>query len=130
VKLPPIVACWPLALACSAPPTALPQTDGAGNISDAELIQYASAKYDKSGNMGRRVALGKNRGIPVIVDFPCSDLCPNYTVRIIHYDVPVASCSAAGGALHDVSVPMGIAMTVKTFCFPKVLVDTWDRYVR
>jgi hypothetical protein len=58
-------------------------------ISDAWLLEYASRSYDKSDMMNKRVALGLNHGVDVIVTFPRSDICPQYTVRVIRYDLAV-----------------------------------------
>jgi hypothetical protein len=99
-------------------------------VSDAELLEYASQPYDKGGMMWKRVVLGINRGAQVVATFPCSDLCPNYTVRVIHYEIPLSRCSEIGGVEKNIRVPQGIAMHDQPFCVPRVLVENWDRYVR
>src|SRR5579862_2370241 len=99
-------------------------------LSDATLLTYASSGYDKLHMTSLHVVLGQNHGVTVIADFPCSDLCPAYTVRIIHYDVPLSRCSAAGGVEKAILVPVSIASAERSFCFPKVLADHWDKYVR
>jgi hypothetical protein len=106
------------------------QSSTTDTISDAALLDYASQGYDKRAQMFKRVVLGTNHGLQVIANFPCSDLCPDDTVRVIHYDVPLSACSNGGGVVKELVVPMGIAMGPERFCFPKVLVDNWDRYVR
>ena len=46
--------------------------------------------------MEKRITLGLHHGVPVVVEFPCSDICPQYTTRIVHYDLaPGAACAAA-----------------------------------
>ena len=129
-RIPAALACCIFVGACSGPPNPSPQIDASGDLSDAALMAYASHSYDKRSNMNTHLALGKNRAVPLVADFPCSDVCPDYTVRVIHYDVPVSSCSDAGGVLKSLTVPVGISATEETFCFPKVLVDNWNRYVR
>jgi len=106
------------------------QSTTADTLSDAALLEYASQGYDKRAQMFKRVVLGTNHGVQVVANFPCSDLCPDDTVRVIHYDVSLADCSTRGGVVKELNVPMGIAMGPERFCFPKVLVDNWDRYVR
>jgi len=106
------------------------QPDASDILSDKVLLQYASQSYDRSKLVGQHVVLGQNHGVSVIADFPCSDLCPNYTVRIIHYDIPLSKCSEVGGVEKSILVPFSIAAMRKSFCFPKVLTDNWDRYVR
>lgn len=99
-------------------------------LSDATLLAYATSAYDRRQLTALHVVLGQNHGTTVIADFPCSDLCPAYTVRIIHYDVPLSGCSAVGGVEKAILVPISIASAERTFCFPKVLADHWDKYVR
>lgn len=69
--------------------------------------------------------LGIHRGIPVVADFPCGDICPNYTVRIIHYDIaPGPECLTRGGILRSIKVIKGIAQRDTPFCF------RWTAYKR
>jgi hypothetical protein len=57
-----------------------------------------------------------------VADFPCSDLCPAYTTRIIHYDVaPGPPCDAAGGVTQLRLVPFSIGTREEAFCIPKPL---------
>ena len=57
----------------------------------------------------------------MVADFPCSDLCPAYTRRIIHYDVAPADCAGTGGIVVAETYPLGIAVTKRDFCEPAVL---------
>jgi hypothetical protein len=91
-------------------------------LSDADLVAYAARPFDKGAMMFKRVALGMHHGALVVADFPCGDLCPNYTVRIIHYDAaPGPVCARAGGVVVTRSVPVSIAVTSQSFCVPAVL---------
>ena len=102
-----------------------------GQLDDATLAAYAARPFDKQAMMGQTVELGRNRGVPVEAWFPCSDVCPQYTVRIIHYRVPEGSdCAAAGGVEKTVAVPVAIAVLPRTFCVPKVLVESGAYYTR
>jgi len=94
-------------------------------LSDGDLVKYATpfhgsrnwAAYPKNGTV-----VGTHRGTKVVATVRCSDVCPDYTRLVIHYDVkPGAECRAAGG--HDVQVPMPIAIAVQneTFCVPAAL---------
>jgi hypothetical protein len=95
---------------------------GQAVLTDAALVAYAAAPFDKAAMMERRVELGRHRGVPVVAEFPCSDICPAYTVRIIHYAVPPgAPCDAAGGVTETRQVPFSIATREEAFCVPKVL---------
>jgi|SRR5579872_1782543 len=91
-------------------------------LSDAELIAYAAQPYDHAAMMGRRITVGLHHGAAVIAEFPCSDVCPQYTTRIVHYDIaPGAACEAAGGVTQLRRVPFSIAMVEREFCIPKPL---------
>jgi hypothetical protein len=95
--------------------------DAHGVISDEALLQYAASCYDKRAMMFKHVMLGTNHGVRVVADFPCSDLCPQYTKRVIHYDVPVEKCTEAGGAERTRVIPYRIGNVAEGFCVPKVL---------
>ncbi|MEO8859215.1 MAG: hypothetical protein ABI343_19680 [Burkholderiaceae bacterium] len=97
---------------------------GESDQMDAAALQARAAKpWDKASLMGTTVVLGSYRGVPVVAEHPCSDVCPQYTVRIIHYQLPVgASCASVGGAEKQVLVPIAITVRPKTFCIPEPLV--------
>lgn len=91
-------------------------------LTDADLTAYAAKPFDKAAMMFKRVALGMHHGALVVADFPCGDVCPNYTVRIIHYDAPPGpACAKLGGVTETRSVPVSIAVEEKTYCVPAVL---------
>jgi hypothetical protein len=102
-----------------------------GLLDDAALKAYAAKPFDKHAMMGQTVELGRNHGLPVVAWFPCSDVCPQYTVRIIHYRLPEgADCAAAGGVAKSVAVPVAIAVMQKTFCVPVALAADGGYYTR
>lgn len=75
-----------------------PVRDGAGPLlTDADIAAYAARPWDKAAMMDRHILLGFHNGGRVVVDFPCGDVCPDYTTRIIHYAVEPAR-DAAGRA--------------------------------
>jgi hypothetical protein len=89
------------------------------SLSDADLIAYVAQPYDHAAMMGRRITIGLYRGAPLVAEFPCSDICPQYTTRIVHYDIaPGAACEAAGGVTQWRRVPFSIAMVEREFCIP------------
>ena len=93
-------------------------------LSDRDLAHYASGDFNKAAMMNRQVRLGVHHGAVVMADFPCSDVCPNYTVRIIHYLVEgQADCAAVGGVEETKLVPSGIESVPTRFCVPKVIAD-------
>lgn len=102
-----------------------------GLLDDAALAAYAAKPFDKHAMMGQTVELGRNHGLPVVAEFSCSDVCPQYTVRIIRYRLPErADCAGAGGVEKSVLVPVAITVLPKTFCVPKVLAESGDYYSR
>lgn len=102
-----------------------------GPLDDAALSAYAAKPFDKRAMMGRTIDLGRNHGLPVVAEFPCSDVCPQYTVRIIHYRLPPgADCADAGGIRKSVLVPVAITVLAKDFCVPKALAESGDYYKR
>ncbi len=100
-----------------------PQIPSNGNISDEQLLQYAKSSFDKKEVWGKDFILGYHNDIPVRVSFPCSDVCPDYTIRIVRYDVDLSDCTSIGGEIKSIHVPVGIGAMAKEFCFPKVIVD-------
>jgi hypothetical protein len=102
-----------------------------GALDDAALAAYAAKPFDKHASMGQTVELGRNHGLPVVAEFPCADVCPQYTVRIIHYRLPEgADCAGVGGVEKTVAVPVAIAVLPRTFCVPKALVESGSYYTR
>jgi hypothetical protein len=102
-----------------------------GLLDDAALQAYAARPFDKHALMGQTVELGRHHGVPVVAEFPCADVCPQYTVRIIHYRLPPGGdCTAAGGVEETVGVPVAIAVLPKAFCVPKVLADHGGYFTR
>ncbi len=90
-------------------------------LSDADLVAYASAAFDKRAMMFKRVPLGRHRGLLVVAIHPCGDVCPVYTRRIVHYVVPIADCERRGGVIREQLGPRGPAVARQPFCLPAVL---------
>ena len=99
---------------------------------DAAALQaWAARPWDKAALMNTTVELGRYRGVPVVAEHPCSDVCPQYTVRIIHFLLPPgASCADAGGVEKEVLVPVAITVMSKTFCVPEPLVASGAYYAK
>jgi hypothetical protein len=90
-------------------------------VSDAQLLRFAATKFDPRKMMFHREIIGLHRGALVVADYPCGDVCPAYTRRIIHYDVKAADCARTGGAIVSELVPRGPAVAKRDFCEPAVL---------
>lgn len=97
----------------------------------AALQAWASQPWDKAALMHTTVDVGRYNGVPVVAEHPCSDVCPQYTVRIIHYELPPeASCASMGGVEKDVLVPIAITVRSKAFCIPEPLVASGQYYAK
>ncbi|HKD21929.1 MAG TPA: hypothetical protein VKB71_07930 [Rhizomicrobium sp.] len=98
---------------------------GAGDtLTDDALVAYASNPYDRKEKLFHHEVLGVHHGVQVVADFPCSDICPDYTTRVIHYTVePGPDCDKIGGQSRVQVIPVSIAAMPKMFCAPAVLVQ-------
>jgi len=90
-------------------------------ISDAQLIRYAATSFDKRKKMFTREVVGLHRNLLVVADYPCGDVCPTYTRRIIRYDVPLADCARKGGVVVSERIVRGIGLASIEVCKPAVL---------
>ncbi len=109
-----------LAMACATMATA-------GNLralTDQEVADYAATRLDLKHLPHYHEVIGALGGVPVEADLFCSDVCPDYTVRVVHL-APAAgqTCEAAGGVETAVRVPYGIGSMERDFCLPKVLAE-------
>jgi hypothetical protein len=115
----PTLAVLSVAVAVAAGAAVLPDT-----LTDDALADYAARPFDKAVMMERHITLGRHHGAEVVADFPCSDVCPQYTVRVIHYVLAgEADCASIGGVEQDKAIPVAIESTIQRFCVPKVLAD-------
>jgi len=97
-------------------------------LTDRAIAAYAARPYDKRAMMFQHVVLGGHRGMRVVADFPCSDVCPDATTRIIHYDrAPGPGCERAGGVTQEMMVPVSIAVMRRPFCVPRILASGQTR---
>jgi len=116
----PVVLVAIAAASCAAP---------ASSEEDARLLTFAREPFNKENFRNPHQTWGVHKGTPVVVDYICSDVCPQYTVRVIHYEMkPNQSCTAIGGIEKAMRVPMGIGTAERTYCFPQVLVENWSDY--
>ena len=99
-----------------------PPTQG-NALSDQQLLEYAQSDFNQSEMMFKDIILGTYNNFPIRVTFPCSDVCPQATIRIIRYDVNISECSNPDGVIKAIRVPVGIGVMAQDFCFPKVIVD-------
>jgi hypothetical protein len=102
-----------------------------GALDAAALQAWADKPWDKAALMHTTVDVGRYRNVAVVAEHPCSDVCPQYTVRIIHYQLPLdASCASVGGVEKQVLVPVAITVRSKTFCIPEPLAASGRYYAK
>ena len=89
-------------------------------LSDADLSALQEAPFNKGRLMNQSFAVGRHQGVPVRVDFPCGDICPDYTAKLIRYDVPPSACPPQGEVV-TLGVPGAAALILRDFCVPRVL---------
>jgi hypothetical protein len=111
-----------MALSAAASPAARPP-----RLSDAALLRFARSRFDPYARADRVHVLGIHRGTLVVVDYPCGDVCPAYTNRIVHYDLPPEACAQAGGTIVNELVPRGPAVMPRPYCEPSVIVGVKPR---
>jgi hypothetical protein len=114
------VAGW-MALAAASPSARPPR------LSDAQLLRFARSRFDPFARTDRVRVLGVHRGTLVVVDYPCGDVCPAYTKRIVHYDVAPEGCARVGGTIVNELVPRGPAVMPRPYCEPTVIVGVGPR---
>ncbi len=100
-----------------------PQIPPNERLSDEQLLQYARSSFDKGEMWGKHLIIGYHNEVPVEVSFPCSDVCPDATIRIIRYNVTLKDCKSVDGKIKSIYVPRGIGIELAEFCFPKVIVE-------
>jgi len=104
-------------------PADCPKNETNKILTDQELIDYFNSDFDKQKMMFKEIILGTYNNTPVKVSFPCSDVCPNYTIRIIRYDIELNKCDQANGVIKELNIPIGIAIQRQKFCLPKVIAN-------
>ena len=94
-----------------------------------QLVAKATAVLANKQGPANGTELGTFGGVTVAVLVECGDICPAYTVRVIHFVVPEGkNCATLGGRDMSVIVPHGIAAGPEGFCIPEPLVkkDLWQ----
>lgn len=88
-------------------------------VLDAKFLkEYITGRFDKREMMHKTIVLGSYKDTRVISEHPCSDMCPDYTIRIVRYDIDVNNCDKVAGTKKAFNVPVGIAVMLKEYCVP------------
>ncbi|MDO8657014.1 MAG: hypothetical protein Q7K45_07295 [Nanoarchaeota archaeon] len=94
-------------------------------LSDQEVLDYVQSPYNKGEMMNKNIYLGIHQGNILKARYPCSDVCPDYTTKIVFYDLNIKECIQRDGSIVTRTVPVGIGSSQGRFCVPKVLTDTF-----
>lgn len=106
-----------------------PNFDANLALTDQQILQLAQTPLDDPINHNLPKIIGQHDGVPVAVDIQCSDVCPNHTVRVIHYQLSAnQTCQSVSGVEKSLYVPVAIAVIEQKFCFPKIITDNWKTY--
>lgn len=100
-------------------------------LTDKDVLDYASSGYDKNLYDQPPKILGRLRGMDVVVEYKCSDICPNYAVRVIRFELPDGkTCDEAGGRYTHFELPPFSVQPDGGYCVPSVLLDNWEQYIK
>ena len=100
-----------------------------GALSDNDILSAAMKAYDKRQKENTKEFIGIHDGKKVIAIYPCGDICPDYTKRVIHYAINIDDCEENGGVIKQVRVTRGRSSNKESFCVPKVLAQNWSKIV-
>ncbi|MBI2894542.1 MAG: hypothetical protein HYY06_13400 [Deltaproteobacteria bacterium] len=92
--------------------------DPSRELSDEELREIARRPIEESEVNQVDVIVGRHRGTPVRMTVRCGDLCPDYSVRIVRYDVDPATCPRVGGSIVRMGVPSAASVSLVDMCLP------------
>jgi hypothetical protein len=108
-------------------PELLGSVDRLAPIDDAAVLAFVKKAFNPMAEKRPwRPILGMLRGVPVVVSYVCSDVCPNYTRRIVRYNVAAGpECDRVGGISKDIVVPKGIGAGLRRYCIPAIT-DRWQ----
>jgi hypothetical protein len=108
-------------------PELLSSEDRLAPVDDAAVLAFVEKPFDPMAQKRPWPrTLGMLRGVPVVVSYVCSDVCPNYTRRIVRYNVVAGpECDRVGGISKDIVVPKGIGAGTRRYCIPAIT-DRWQ----
>ena len=98
-------------------------------LNDNELLINATTDYAKESKMNSTEILGIHNQHIVKVTYPCGDVCPEYTKRIIYYEIENKSCPSNIGTEKEVTVFRGRSSRIETYCIPNIIAENWDDVV-
>jgi hypothetical protein len=111
-----------------AAPETLGSADALPPIDEEAVLAFVSKPFDPMiDKCPWPRTIGMLRGVPVVVSYPCSDVCPDYTKRIVRYNVAAGpACDRIGGISKDIVVPKGIGAGLRRYCIPAIT-EPWQK---
>ncbi len=105
--------------------------DPSRELSDDELREIARRPIEESEVNHIDAIVGRHHGVPVRMTVRCGDLCPDYSVRIVRYDIDPAACPGVGGTIVRLGVPSAASVSLVDMCLPApIAADQPTRWVR
>jgi len=98
-------------------------TNSNEELSDNDLLDYVNSDFDKEKMMNKEIIIGQHNGIPVRASFPCADMCPDRTTKVVSYDLEISECQKKGGVVKSTSTPSLSGTSSIELCFPKIIVE-------
>ena len=98
-------------------------------LTNNRILKFAMEPYAKSAKMNTTEILGTHNKNILQVIYPCGDICPDYTKRIIHYKIEMKNCKNIGGIIKKKRIVRGRASNIESFCVPVVIADNWEKLV-
>lgn len=95
-------------------------TEPTSSVRDEDIVKIDKSTFDKSAMAGKKIGTGMQHGVAIVADYRCGDVCPDNTIRIIHYDVePGPKCSAVNGLVESVNT----GLIEEEFCVPRTVAN-------
>lgn len=89
-------------------------------LRDEDIVKIDKYTFNKSAMEGKKIGIGMQHGVRIVADYRCGDVCPDNTIRIIHYDVePGPKCSAVNGLVEGVDT----GFIEEKFCVPRAVAN-------
>jgi len=98
-------------------------------LTSNKILKFAMNPYAKGAKMNTTETLGMHNKNKVQVIYPCGDICPDYTTRIIHYKIAINNCKSIGGIIKKKRVVRGRASNIESFCVPAIIAANWEKIV-
>jgi hypothetical protein len=88
-------------------------------LTDADVAAIPGKFENVRATPHALLRLGRHNGTMLLDGRTCGDICPDYTMQVIRYDLdPGPACDKAGGVTVERSVPQAASIGLERFCIP------------